>query len=315
MADELVPVGAVALTAAIEKAAEFARSAKAKNTLRAYEADWRHFGIWCDSVNCKPLPAHPGQVAAYLGALASGGMRTKTIERRAAAIRHFHKQAGYDNPAAHPGVRATLEGIRRSLGTAPRKKAALTAELIARAVRKIPSDLAGQRDRAIMLIGFAAALRRSELVALDVADVARHPKGIVLNLRRSKTDQAGAGTAKAVPHGHKLRAVAALDAWLAAARIGEGPLFRGVRGNCVFATRLCDHQIARIVKRRAAQIGLDPEAFAGHSLRSGFITSASDAGAELAKTAKHAGHKKIDTTLGYVQVADAFRDHPGKRFL
>lgn len=319
MAGELVPRSDSGrkLSAALDAAATFAEAAKAKNTLRGYTADWRHFQIWCDSVSCRALPAHPGQVAAYLGALAAGGMKAKTIERRGAAIRHFHKAGGHDNPCDHPGVRATLQGIRRSLGTAPKKKAALTAELVAKAVRKIPPDLAGLRDRALILLGFAAALRRSELVGLNVDDIEQHPRGIVVRLRRSKTDQAGAGLAKAVPHGHKLKAVAALNAWLAAARppIKDGPLFRGVRGTLVKPNRLCDKQVARIVKKRAAQIGLDPAAFAGHSLRSGFITSASDAGAELGKIARHAGHAKLDTTLGYVQVADAFRDHAGKKFL
>ena len=315
MDGELVPAPNFALEAAVGAAAEFAQAAKAKNTLRGYGSDWRHFSIWCESVHSRALPAHPGQVAAYLGALAAGGKRTKTIERRAAAIRHFHVQAGQDNPVAHPGVRATLQGIRRSLGVAPRKKAALTAELVAKAIKKIPSDLAGLRDRALILIGFAAALRRSELVDLKVNDIARHPKGIVVTLRRSKTDQVGAGVTKTVPHGHKLKAVAALDAWLSASKISEGALFRGVRGDRAFDRPLCDQQVARIVKKRVAQIGLDPAAFAGHSLRSGFITSASDSGAELATIAKHAGHAKLDTTLGYVQVADAFRDHAGKKFL
>jgi site-specific recombinase XerD len=315
MTGELVPAKPTALEAAVDAAAEFAEAAKAANTLRAYAADWRHFRVWCESVKCPAIPAHPGQVAAYLGALAAGGMRTKTIERRATALRFFHERAGYENPCAHPGVQATLQGIRRSLGTAPSKKAALTAGLVAKAIKRIPSDLAGLRDRALLLLGFAAALRRSELVALDVSDVTRHPKGVVILLRRSKADQAGAGVKKAVPHGHKLKAVAALDAWLAAAQLVDGALFRGVRGGNVKPDRLCDKQVARIVKKRAAQIGIDPAAVSGHSLRSGFITSASDAGAKLAAIAKHAGHAKIDTTLGYVQVADAFRDHAGKKFL
>lgn len=315
MADELVPAGAAALVAAVKNAADFAKAAKSKNTLRAYESDWRHFSIWCESFSCKPLPAHPGQVAAYLGALASGGLKAKTIGRRASAIGFYHLRAGHENPAAHTGVTDTLAGIRNTLGTRPAKKAALTAELVGKSVKKIRADLAGLRDRALLLLGFAAALRRSELVALDLDDIVRHPKGIIVNLRRSKTDQAGAGTVKAVPHGHKLKAVAALDAWLAAARLGEGPLFRGVRGKSVLPSRLCDRQVARIVKKRAAQIGLDPAAFAGHSLRSGFLTSAGDANANVDRMRRHAGHSKIDTTLGYVEIPDAFRDHPGKSFL
>ena len=314
MENDLVPAPNLDLDAAAAAACEFAQVSRSANTRRGYASAWRDFENWCAAVAMVALPAAPATVAAYLGALAQRA-KVNTIDHRCAAIRHFHRQAGHDNPCAHPGVKATLDGIRRTLGVAPNKKAALTADLIAKAVRKIPTDLTGLRDRALILLGFAAALRRSELVDLKVNDVARHPKGIVVTLRRSKTDQAGAGIAKAVPHGHKLKAVAALDAWLAAAKISDGPLFRGVRAGAAFATPLCDRQVARIVQKRAAQIGLDPSSVAGHSLRSGFITSASDAGAALAAIAKHAGHAKLDTTLGYVQVADAFRDHSGKKFL
>jgi site-specific recombinase XerD len=315
MPNEVVSAPHSALEAAVGAAADFAKNSRAANTLRAYESDWRHFKIWCESVHCSPLPAHPGQVAAYLGALAGGSAKSSTIDRRAAAIRYFHQEAGHDNPAGHPGVRATLAGIRRSLGRPPSKKSALTADLLAKLLSKIPNDLAGLRDRALISLGFAAALRRSELVDLKVNDIARHAKGIVVTLSRSKTDQVGAGVIKAVPHGHKLKPVAALDAWLVGAKIAEGPIFRGVRGNRTLHGALSDCQVARIVKKRAAIAGLDPALFAGHSLRSGFITSASDAGAELASIAKHAGHAKIDTTLGYVVVADAFRNHSGRKFL
>jgi site-specific recombinase XerD len=315
MENELIPARISPLEAAADAAATYAQNNKAASTRRAYGADWRHFQTWCETVSLSPLPATPESIAAYLGAMASAGAKAKTIERRCTAIRHFHQLAGADNPAAHPGVKATMDGIRRTIGTAPKKKAALTAQLIARAIKKIPKDLTGLRDRALLLLGFAAALRRSELVAIDIMDLALHPKGLVVTLRRSKTDQAGAGVIKAVPHGHKLKAVAAVEAWIAASKITEGPLFRGVRGDRVKQSRLSDKQVARIVKRRAAAIGLDPTSVAGHSLRSGFITSAADAGAELATIAKHAGHAKIDTTLGYVQVVDAFRDHSGKKFL
>src|SRR5262249_33604006 len=141
-------------------------------------------------------------------------------------------------------------GIARTIGLAPVKKAALTADLLAKLVRRIPTDLAGLRDRALILIGFAGAFRRSELVALDVSDVERHPKGIILTVRRSKTDQEGPGKVKAIPHGRKLGAVAALDAWIAAAKITSGPLFRGIRGDHARADPLCTRQVARIVKAR-----------------------------------------------------------------
>jgi site-specific recombinase XerD len=342
MSNDMVPPAPAPLVAAIDAAAAFAANSQAANTRRAYASDFKRFSSWCDSVRQPALPAAPETVAAYIGALAARGAKVKTIERRLTAIGDRHRRAGFDNPAAHPGVKATLSGIRRTLGVAVTKKAALTAELVAKATSPRAFGLVGGksarlidlRDRALILIGFAAALRRSELVDLNVNDIARHPKGIIITLRRSKTDQAGAGTVKAVPHGHKLKAVAALDAWLAAlaradterradglvaggigAPLNDSALFRGVRGTIVKQTRLCDRQVARIVKKRAAQIGLDAAAFAGHSLRSGFISSAADAGADLNKIADQAGHAKLDTTRGYVQVADAFRGHAGRKFL
>jgi integrase len=227
----------------------------------------------------------------------------------------MHQQAGHDNPAAHTGVRATLSGIARTLGSAPTKKAALTAASLATILRKIPTDLPGLRDRALILVGFAGALRRSELVDLNVNDVARHPRGIVLTIRRCKTDQTGQGRTKAIPHGKRLKPVEALDAWLVASKITSGPLFRGVCGLKILPGRLSGKQVARIIKARVRAAGFDPRTFSGHSLRSGFITSAADAGASLQSIADHAGHEKLDTTLGYVQVADAFRDHSGKKFL
>lgn len=318
MSNELVPAGdsrQVSLDAAVARATDFAAASKAAATQRAYKSDWADFAAWCDAHQVLKLPAEPAAIAAYLAQLADRGRKVSTIERRVTSIGHFHRQAGHANPADHPGVQQVLEGIRRSLGTAPGKKAALTAELLAKTLKKIPADLAGLRDRALLLLGFAGAMRRSELVALDIADVARHPKGLVITIRRSKTDQAGAGMVKTIPYGRKLFVVRALQAWLEASKITAGPLFRGVRGDRVLDRRLCDRQVARIAKKRAAAIGLDPTLFAGHSLRSGFITSATDDDASLIKTANHVGHAKLDTTREYAQTADAFRDHPGKGFL
>lgn len=315
MTDNLPAIAPNQLTEHRRATAEFITASKAKATRSAYESDWRDFAAWCQSHGLAELPANPETVATYLGAMATAGRKFSTISRRCAAIAFFHRSAGADNPTSHPGVKAVLSGIARTIGAAPNKKAALTAAPLERVLRKIPDDLAGLRDRAILLIGFAAALRRSELVALDVADVSRHPKGIVLTLRRSKTDQTGEGKTKAIPHGKKLHPVGALDAWTAAASIASGPIFRAVRGNRVLTGRLHPKQVARIVKARAQAAGLDPKVFAGHSLRSGFITTAADHGASLQSIADHAAHEKLDTTLGYVQVADAFRDHSGKRFL
>jgi integrase len=316
LSTDLVPAAETSLQTAVTAAADFIAAAKSKSTHRAYASDWRDFESWCATHRQTSLPADPGTVAAYLSSLATTGKsKASTLRRRCAAIAYRHRAAGHDSPASHPGVKETLAGIVRTIGAAPRKKAALTVDMLAKAARRIPGDLHGLRDRALILLGFAAALRRSELVGLDVEDIQRHPKGLVVTIRRSKTDQTGEGRIKAIPRGRRLKVIEALDAWLAAARIASGPIFRAERAGTVSGERLCDRQVARIVKKRAREIGLDPALFAGHSLRSGFITSADEYDAPLEKTAAHAGHAKLDTTRGYIQVNDAFRNHAGKAFL
>lgn len=314
MGADLVP--AASTDTAIAAVREFIAASQADATRRAYRFDWLGFTGWCAADKLTPLPAAPETVARYFAVLAQRGRKVSTIRRAAAAITFVHKRASLPNPCEHSGVKDTLSGIARRIGSAPVKKAALTADLLTKLIRKIAGqELESRRDRALILLGFAAALRRSELVALDVRDIARHPKGALITIRRSKTDQAGEGKTKAVPHGRKLNAIAALDAWLVAARIIEGPIFRGVRGNRVLPRRLNDRQVARIIQKRCRAVGLDAALFAGHSLRSGFITTAADAGAELTAIKEHAGHAKVETTVGYVQIADAFRNHPGKGFL
>lgn len=315
MPDNLPVAAGRELAEARKATAEFLEAAKSDATRRAYAADWRDFERWCATHDLIVLPADPENVAVYLSSLATAGKKLSTVRRRAAAIGHFHERAGHHNPATHTGVRATLEGIARRIGSAPIKKAALTVDMLEKVVRKIPEDLAGLRDRAVILLGFAGALRRSELTALDLADVTRHPKGLVVSIRRSKTDQTGRGITKAIPHGRRLKVGSNLDAWLVAGKITGGPIFRRIYGFRVSDERLAAEQVARIVKYRVRAAGFDPRIFAGHSLRSGFITTAADHGASLQGIASHAGHEKLDTTLGYVQVADAFRDHSGKKFL
>lgn len=315
MTDNLpVPAGGN-LAEARKNAAEFLQASRAGNTVRAYRSDWADFEQWCRSQNLTALPAEPQSIALYLASLPGRGLKASTIKRRRAAIKWAHRHLDTINPVSHPGVSQVLDGIGRTIGSAPNKKTALTVQVLERVLRKIPDDLAGIRDRAMLLVGFAGALRRSELVALDLADVTRHPKGLVLRIRKSKTDQAGEGMIKAIPHGKRLKVIVALDAWIKAGKITSGPLFRYTRGITVGTERLRDQQVARMIKSRMRKAGLDSRSFSGHSLRSGFITSAAEAGASLQSIADVAGHAKLDTTRGYMQVADAFADHAGRKFL
>lgn len=287
---------------------------KSQNTRRAYAADWAHFAAWCGAAGCAPLPAAPIDVATYLSALADSGLKAKTIQRRTAAIRSAHLAAGHEPPTNAEGVKAVMRGIRRTLGISKLKKAPATAEIIAKLL--YPDTLAGIRDRAIVLVGFAAGLRRSEIVDLNVNDVTWRPRGIVLQLRRSKTDQEGEGADIPVPNGKALRPVDALKAWLEASLITEGPLFRPVdRHGRLGASRLSDRSVARIVKRAVRAAGIDESVFSGHSLRSGFVTSALDRKVDYFTIMRTTRHVKVDTLKEYDRRENGFDDHAGEDFL
>ena len=297
-----------------DAAADFAAAAKSDATRRAYAADWRDFTTWCESERVEALPASSRTVIRYLTRLAGLGRAVSTIDRRAAAIACAHRTLGHDAPTAREDVRAVLSGIRRTLCHRPAKKQALTADLVAKVVRKIKPDLAGLRDRALILLCFGAALRRSELVALDVADLERHRRGLVVRLFKTKTDQTGKGRSVAVPDG-KLKIPDAVSVWLDAAGFTEGPVFRGCDRGKLATTRLTSGQFARILKSRCSAAGLDPGAIGGHSPRRGFATSAGDAGADLRVTARHMRHAKLETTMGYMEDGEMFRENAGRGFV
>jgi integrase len=304
-----------ALQDALAAAKTFALSEKSDATRRAYKSDYDDFERWCSQFELPAMPASPAAVASYLATLPDRRLRASTIARRVAALSYAHRLAGHDDPTQAGTVKAVLRGIKRKLGTRARKKAPLTADLVVRAVKKIPDDtLIGQRDRALLLTLFGAALRRSELVALDIEHLDFRPQGVVLTIARSKADQEGRGQTVAIPSGSKLKVPDAIKAWIKAAGIQDGPVFRGVaKGGRVLPDRLCDKQVARIVKQAVARIGLDPDLFSGHSLRSGYASTAGRK--DLVGTAAHLRHAKVDTTRGYIQEADAFANHSGKGFL
>ncbi len=200
---DLIPLGPAlpgALTVAeIDATMAYAEAEKAAATRAAYASDWRDFVAWCAGKGATPLPAHVGIVAAYLSRLADRGLKASTIGRRAAAISHRHKLAGHEPPTASEGVRATLRGIRRTIGAAAQGKSPATADVLTAMLALCPATLAGHRDRALLALGFAGAFRRSELVALEVADLSEVPDGLRVRIRRSKTDQEGQGAEIAIP--------------------------------------------------------------------------------------------------------------------
>jgi site-specific recombinase XerD len=312
--DAILP-GALS-TAEIDATMAYAEAEKAAATRAAYASDWRDFAAWCATRGATPLPAHVGIVLAYLSWLASTGRKASTIGRRAAAIGHRHMLAGHEPPTSQEGARAVLRGIRRTIGAAKAGKTPVTADILTAMLRLCPPTLAGARDRALLALGFAGAFRRSELVALEVADLTEAPDGLRVRIRRSKTDQEGEGAEIAIPRGYRLRPVEAVQAWLVAAEISDGPLFRPVlKGGRIQPEPLSAFSAAQIVKRYADRAGLDPAAYAGHSLRSGFLTSAAESGASILKMMEVSRHKSVDVLRGYVRRADLFREHAGAAFL
>ena len=298
-------------------AIDLAKAEKAVSTRKAYGTDFRLFKAWCDGKGVGSLPAIPEAVAAFLAAEAgAAGVKPSTLSRRVAAIRYAHKLAGVETPTDAEGVKATMRGIRRTFGGARNKKAPAVAAKIRSMVATAPEGLAGLRDRALLLLGFAGAFRRSELVALDVADIAETETGMLVTIRGSKTDQERQGVTIAIARGDVTCPVKALRAWLDAAGIEAGPLFRPIdKAGTVAASRLTCRSVANIVKAYAARAGFDASLFSGHSLRSGFLTSAAGNGASIFKMMDVSRHKSVDTLRGYVRDAELFKDHAGAGLL
>jgi site-specific recombinase XerD len=256
-----------------------AEASRAASSERAYAADWRDFCAFAARIGRTRLPAEPETVALYVADLTRRGRRRATIARKLAAIAVYHPRWIIRHRPTTNVVRAVVRGTRRQLGVAQPQKTALELEALRSVVLAIPADPRGLRDRALLLVGWAAALRRSELVAIEVADLAFEPEGVVLTIRRSKTDREGAGATVPVPLGAEEEScpVGALRRWLAATAIAEGRVFRRIDRHGNLGPTLSDRALAEIVASRAAAAGLAGD-FAGHSLRAGFATAAARAG-------------------------------------
>ena len=300
LATESVAATANLREALSETAHSYAAGAAAENTKRAYSGDWADFTVWCQRMGCQGLPADPVTLAEYIADMAQRGYKPSTINRRCSAIARAHRLAEFPTPLV--GVaKETMAGIRRQLGVAPRQKEPVTVADLRMMCNSQPEDLRGIRDRAILLVGFAGALRRSELVGLDVGDVKPADAGTVLTLRRSKTDQEGAGREVGIPYGSHRETcpVRSLQKWLEVAEIDEGPIFRPInRHGTVGPGRLSDRSVALVVQRAAKRADLDPAIFAGHSLRAGLATAAAAAGVSEHDIARTTGHRSVAGCAG-----------------
>jgi integrase len=261
----ILPIAVPTCLADAEMAAamSFAAAEKSEATRRAYRSDFRIFRAWCDARGLGSMPAQQTTVARFLSAQATGGLKSSTIGRRAAAIAYAHKLAGHEPPTSAEHVKAVVRGIRRSIGCAPVRKAPATSDVVTAMLAHCRDTLAGKRDRALLALGFAGAFRRGELVALEVSDLLATADGYRVTIRRSKTDQDGEGQEIAIPRGCRIEPVKAIEAWLAASGITAGPIFRPIaKGGRVLDMALSGHSAAAIVKRHAKAAGLDPALFA-----------------------------------------------------
>jgi len=312
-----LPAEATAIVRAYQQAS------KADATVRAYTSDARVFQNWCARYGFRSLPATPEAVAGFLVHEAEDGRAASTIGRRLAAIKYAHKLAKAADPTDDEDVRATMKGIRRRVGVAPNQKAAATVDVLQMLLARTPDTLTGKRDRALLALGFAGAFRRSELMDLDVADLVEHPEGLRVRIRKSKTDQEGAGAEIAIPHGRFVRPVALVREWLDAAGISDGPVFRPVSRYGVMRRldargkppRLTTRAVGDIIKHYTSAAGLDASTFGPHSLRAGYITTAAERGADLARIMDQSRHRDPRTVVGYIRRANAFKGHSGSGFL
>lgn len=309
-----VVIPAAQVAEEVRRAAELAGNALAPNTRRAYEASWRAFEAWTRARGVRAEDASPEIVATFLAARLDAGVSVRAICRDypalAAELRR-HQPQGWAPGIRPEPIRRLLQAAHRERGTPAAGKRPLRPEHFAALADPARFDrsrwMVSARDRALLLVGFGGGLRRAELVALDVSDLELGPKGLKILIRRSKTDQAGRGARVGIWRQRGPTCpVAALETYLRGGRITEGPVFRPVHKGRLLARRLDAHAVARIVKAAVASIGLDPDEYAGHSLRVGFVTSASEHGADLESIMATTRHRSFEQVRGYIRREDPF---------
>lgn len=282
----------------------YVTAALADNTRRAYRGDLADFLKWGGAV-----PSTPETIAAYIADRAAT-LSPYTITRRVVGISRAHVSQGLPDPAKNDLVRTVLRGVRRKNGLAQRQVTPLLKQDLL-AILQIMNGTKGIRDRALILLGFAAALRRSELVALDVQDLLYVREGLIVILRKSKTDQEGEGRKIAVPYGRTSACpVKAVQHWLAKAQIADGAVFRSVRkGGLVVGDRLRPPAVALILKAYSAVAELNASDISGHSLRSGLVTSAVQIGVATHKIQQQTGHRSMEMLNRYIRDANLFENN------
>ena len=292
------------------------QNSKAKNTVRAYKSDFKDFGLFCAQNGFKSLPSEPKIVSLYLTYLSTKDIKMSTLKRRLVSIGVIHKLKGHYLDTKHPLIIENIMGIKRRKGSSQKGKKPLlinNLKALIKAINRLDiNPIIKFRDRTIVLIGFSGGFRRNEIISLNYDDIEFVSEGLKITLRRSKTDQYGEGSLKGLPYFDNpvYCPVISLQNWLKISKINSGPLFRRFsKGSKLTEKRLTDQTVALIIKKYLNLAGLDSKNYSGHSLRSGFATSAAESGAEERSIMAMTGHKSTEMVRRYIKEANIFKNN------
>tara|TARA_X000001036_G_scaffold423484_1_gene447474 strand:+ start:77 stop:1033 length:957 start_codon:yes stop_codon:yes gene_type:complete len=292
------------------------KSSKANNTVRAYKSDFNDFGIFCANNGFKSLPSEPKIVSLYLTHLSTKDIKMSTLKRRLVSIGVIHKLKGHYLDTKHPSIIENIMGIKRRKGSIQKGKKPLLINYLKQIINVIDEQkneiIKKQRDRSIILIGFSGGFRRNEIVSLDYDDLEFVPEGLKISLKRSKTDQFGEGTIKGLPFfdNSKYCPVKSIQKWIELSKISSGPLFRRfTKSSNLLKDRLTDQTVALLIKKYLQLAGIDNKNYSGHSLRSGFATTAAEAGVEERSIMAMTGHKSTEMVRRYIKDANLFKNN------
>ena len=292
------------------------KNSKAENTIRAYKSDFNDYGLFCAKNGFKSLPSEPRIVTLYLTHLSTKNVKMSTLKRRLVSIGVIHRLKGHYLDTKHPSIIENIMGIKRRKGSVQKGKKPLLINHLKQIINVIDNkkieEIKKSRDRSIILIGFSGGFRRNEIVSLNHEDLDFVPEGLKITLRRSKTDQFGEGFLKGLPYfdNQKYCPVISVQNWLNLSKINSGPLFRRfTKGSKLSEKRLTDQSVALILKEYLSLVGIDNKNFSGHSLRSGFATSAAVSGAEERSIMAMTGHKSTEMVRRYIKDANLFKNN------
>jgi site-specific recombinase XerD len=292
------------------------KSSKALNTVRAYKSDFKDFGLFCAQNGFKSLPSEPKIVSLYLTFLSTKDAKMSTLKRRLVSIGVIHKLKGFYLDTKHPSIIENIMGIKRRKGSIQKSKKPILINNLKALINvideKIDNEIKKLRDRTIILIGFSGGFRRNEIVSLNYDDLDFVQEGVKIDIRRSKTDQFGEGSVKALPYfdNSKYCPVVSLKKWISVSEINSGSLFRKfLKGSKLSEKRLTDQTVALLIKEYLQLTGIDSRNYSGHSLRSGFATSAAEAGAEERSIMAMTGHKSTEMVRRYIKEANLFKNN------